>query len=982
MIEPVRVQVLEWKRLNMAFLGTTHTGVSFSVGSAGTRKRQSTEVYARTAAREVGAVFMVMVASPQETSAVEVACLLHWRKGETAVGAASVRLDQLLPYNEEHDVVLQLRAPDGGLDDADGGDQALLGHQVVCDLRVAVTAFAPSRNPPLQLARSTAAAIARDPQWWFAVLERRDLYSLLLAQAAGLAPRAVEAGSQDTPLHVAVRMPQEAFAAALLDCPGVDVQAKNVDGNTPLHLFCKSFVSDVQKCARIFDKLRARGARVDDTNSAGETPLHRATLNPRISVVVVGLLLRCGVDVNARTARGSTPLHYAVQVQNTSLIHVLMEAGADPRITDNHGQTPLAVARALADRPTVALLTDYQDLDWLLAQARLDDTETRLFFYRKKWFRRFLPELENKHLQEAHIDPARFPELRAFFAAPPVPPPGTFTPDSPAATATASSSSSSSSSSTSSSTSLSRSSSSASGTPVDPAVVVPVVHVVPGPPTPDSPAPIPVPGVPASPTTDSASTSLTTPTLVPSPVQPQPQPQDGRPHGVTDTDSTTSTANTTGTGTNTTVVPEGPVKPSPSTPFTPGFDPDPVEEEEAERRLPDVPVIPESEVQLGDKLGEGSAGVVYRALYAGRAVAVKVLRASGSETDRDTETFMKECRVNSALSSPYVAQLYGIVYGRDVLPGKMAMVMELCECGSLYDVLTAPAEIGWGDALSFMLQTAMGLLALHSHVPPILHRDLKSLNILVTRDDRGRMRLKICDFGLSRTDVGSNFKTLNKLRGTYTYAGLLSPFVLSLCLVSCACSLFVSFLLLLSVFFFSPGGPEWRDVHGKERHLQHGDHLLGDCDALSVPRVPAPVLRVLGEGRVPHLHQGRARERPPDVPADHAQHRRQHDQDLLGRRPLHPAAVRVGHLRHRGHPPRVRRRPQALRRLHRQKEEGPLMSHTRKQTQTRLSRTVPVSSTSKKNNNNAVLSLFSLSPALLFSHSAGALGTGTHGRSV
>ena len=766
MIEPVRVQVLEWKRLNMAFLGTTHTGVSFSVGSAGTRKRQSTEVYARTAAREVGAVFMVMVASPQETSAVEVVCLLHWRKGETAVGAASVRLDQLLPYNEEHDVVLQLRAPDGGLDGADGGDQALLGHQVVCDLRVAVTAFAPSRNPPLQLARSTAAAIARDPQWWFAVLERRDLYSLLLAQAAGLAPRAVEAGSQDTPLHVAVRMPQEAFAAALLDCPGVDVQAKNVDGNTPLHLFCKSFVSDVQKCARIFDKLRARGARVDDTNSAGETPLHRATLNPRISVVVVGLLLRCGVDVNARTARGSTPLHYAVQVQNTSLIHVLMEAGADPRITDNHGQTPLAVARALADRPTVALLTDYQDLDWLLAQARLDDTETRLFFYRKKWFRRFLPELENKHLQEAHIDPARFPELRAFFAAPPVPPPGTFTPDSPAATATTPSSSSSSSSSTSSSTSLSRSSSSASGTPVDPAVVVPVVPVVPGPPTPDSPA---------SPTTDSASTSLTTPTLVPSPVQPQPQPQDGRPHGVTDTDSTTSTANTTGTGTNTTVVPEGPVKPSPSTPFTPGFDPDPVEEEEAERRLPDVPVIPESEVQLGDKLGEGSAGVVYRALYAGRAVAVKVLRASGSETDRDTETFMKECRVNSALSSPYVAQLYGIVYGRDVLPGKMAMVMELCECGSLYDVLTAPAEIGWGDALSFMLQTAMGLLALHSHVPPILHRDLKSLNILVTRDDRGRMRLKICDFGLSRTDVGSNFKTLNKLRGTYTYAGLPFP---------------------------------------------------------------------------------------------------------------------------------------------------------------------------------------------------------------
>ena len=797
MIEPVRVQVLEWERLNMTFL-RTHTGVSFSVGSTGTQKRQSTEQYARAAARrELGAVFMVMVASPQESSAVEVACVLHRRKAESVVGAASVWLDQLLPYNEEHDVVLQLRAPEGGLDDADaggsGGGEALLGHQVVCDLRVAVTAFAPSRNPPLQLDRRAVAAIERDPRWFFGVLERRDLYSLLLAQAAGLAPRAVDPMTRDTPLHLAVSMPQAAFAEVLLDCPGVDVQAPNVDGNTPLHLFCKSFVSDVQCCARVLDKLLARGARVDSTNRDGETPLHRAALNPRISVVVVGLLLRHGVAVNARTVRGATPLHYAVQVQNASLVHVLMEHGADPRIPDDRGNTPLAVARALADRPMVALLAGYQDLDWLLAQARLDDTPTRLFFYRKKWFRRLLPELENKHLQEAHIDPARFPELRAFFAAPPLPPPGTFADASDV------------------SPTLSRSSSSSSAHPVDPATLkttttgqqtttgTTTTGTPTTTPTPDpSPEPIVVPAFPPSPSTDSQSTSLTVPTP-----PPLPQPQDGTSSGAdAPTESTTPTPTTTT---------PAPAHPTPFIPVGPEFGagdvvvgPDTPEAEED--RLPDVPVIDEKDVQLGKKLGEGSAGVVYRALHAGRAVAVKVLRPSGGDAEREAATFLKECRVNSALTSPYVAQLYGIIYGHDVLPGRMAMVIELCDCGSLYDVLRAPAELGWGDAFSFMLQTAMGLLALHTHVPPVLHRDLKSLNILVTHDARGRLRLKICDFGLSRTDVSSNFKTLNKLRGTYTYAGL--PFLFFCFPLLCFSNLSLPILIVHSCVCFLPPTPQ------------------------------------------------------------------------------------------------------------------------------------------------------------------------------
>jgi serine/threonine protein kinase len=59
-----------------------------------------------------------------------------------------------------------------------------------------------------------------------------------------------------------------------------------------------------------------------------------------------------------------------------------------------------------------------------------------------------------------------------------------------------------------------------------------------------------------------------------------------------------------------------------------------------------------------------------------------------------------------------------------------------------------------------------GLITIHMHNPQILHRDLKSLNLLVSED----WICKLCDFGLARFDTGGNMDTLTKLRGTFAYS--------------------------------------------------------------------------------------------------------------------------------------------------------------------------------------------------------------------
>ncbi|DBB01412.1 TPA: hypothetical protein ACH3X1_000077 [Trebouxia sp. C0004] len=117
------------------------------------------------------------------------------------------------------------------------------------------------------------------------------------------------------------------------------------------------------------------------------------------------------------------------------------------------------------------------------------------------------------------------------------------------------------------------------------------------------------------------------------------------------------------------------------------------------------------------------------------------------ERQEALRTLEREVSIMAALRHPNVVMFMGLCLEPPCI------VTEFCARGSLYDVLKkargTPAfaqQLDWSRRISMALDAAKGVLQLHSHKPPILHRDLKSPNMLVDR----HWRVKVTDFNLSR----------------------------------------------------------------------------------------------------------------------------------------------------------------------------------------------------------------------------------------
>ncbi|KAG2449201.1 hypothetical protein HYH02_005948 [Chlamydomonas schloesseri] len=174
----------------------------------------------------------------------------------------------------------------------------------------------------------------------------------------------------------------------------------------------------------------------------------------------------------------------------------------------------------------------------------------------------------------------------------------------------------------------------------------------------------------------------------------------------------------------------------------------------------------EVEIQLSDSapIGQGQFGSVFRGLYKGHPVAIKMLPKMflGDASLADLETFIQEAAVLSGVDHQNVVKFYGGC----LQPPYVFIVEELME-RSLADVLyKAPAEpFPLRRVLSVALDIARGLHYLHCCNPAIVHRDLKPENILL--DAAGTA--KISDFGLARCKYQSYLKTNRREAGSLAY---------------------------------------------------------------------------------------------------------------------------------------------------------------------------------------------------------------------
>eukprot|EP00736_Rhodelphis_marinus_P006471 Rmarinus@m.30068 len=218
-------------------------------------------------------------------------------------------------------------------------------------------------------------------------------------------------------------------------------------------------------------------------------------------------------------------------------------------------------------------------------------------------------------------------------------------------------------------------------------------------------------------------------------------------------------------------------------------------------------------VQFVKKIGCGSFGEVYEANWQGVRVAAK--RVFSHNVDNTAfQLFMKEVNIMSQLRHPNVVQLIGVVFHSR----EFFILMEYCSRGSVHDL--QKHKLDEDMILKLALDAARGVYYLHHSEPVIVHRDLKSKNLLVDE----HYTAKVCDFGLAR--VTAEAQTMTAV-GTASFA---APEVLRHGYYDYRADVY-SFGIVL-----------WELTHG-------GQNPYPDMNAVMVG------LRVVNEGMRPKIHR-------------------------------------------------------------------------------------------------------------------------------
>lgn len=148
------------------------------------------------------------------------------------------------------------------------------------------------------------------------------------------------------------------------------------------------------------------------------------------------------------------------------------------------------------------------------------------------------------------------------------------------------------------------------------------------------------------------------------------------------------------------------------------------------------------EIILKGEIGRGSYGEVFRAIARGKLVAVKKLKVRNLRAEQ-IDAFCKEASLMCQLENQHIVGFIGAV----TEPHHLCIITEYCARGSMADLLLDESiPMDYPRKIKFAKDAAKGMAYLHGSNPIILHRDLKSDNLLVAED----WTVKVGDFGLTR----------------------------------------------------------------------------------------------------------------------------------------------------------------------------------------------------------------------------------------
>ncbi|KAG1698997.1 hypothetical protein DVH05_014370 [Phytophthora capsici] len=144
-------------------------------------------------------------------------------------------------------------------------------------------------------------------------------------------------------------------------------------------------------------------------------------------------------------------------------------------------------------------------------------------------------------------------------------------------------------------------------------------------------------------------------------------------------------------------------------------------------------------------IGSGAFGIIWLVKYRGSQLLASKRLRSDQVTKQRTQAFIEEIKMVAPFDHPNIVRLVGCAW---TIETDLQALFEYMECGDLRDYLVDPnSPRHWSqEVLQLAADVIEALVYVHSFTPPLVHRDLKSRNVLLSGD----MKAKVTDFGASR----------------------------------------------------------------------------------------------------------------------------------------------------------------------------------------------------------------------------------------